>query len=168
MPQSIVRHEHVHLYASEPRSDAGRELSRAILELRHAEQVQADRSQRISGLGGIDLSALRYLVQAQRESREISPKDLIVMLGTSSATVTNVIERLVGKGYVLREQHPTDRRAHYLVPTEAAADLIDEVYGGHHGAVVSVIDSLDEDAVVTTTAVLRKVAETLNDLASRP
>lgn len=167
MPQSIVRHEHVHLYAAQPQTDAGRELSNAILELRHAEQVQADRSQRISGLGGIDLSALRYLVQAQREDREVSPKDLIVMLGTSSATVTNVIERLVGKGYVLRQQHPTDRRAHYLVPTDAATALVDEVYGGHHGAVVSVIDDLDEEAVITATAVIRRIAATLDDLAKQ-
>lgn len=167
MPQSIVRHEHVHLYAAQPRTEAGRDLSDAILQLRRAEQVQADRSQRISGLGGIDLSALRYLVQARRESREVSPKDLIVMLGTSSATVTNVIERLVGKGYVLREQHPTDRRAHFLVPTESATDLVDEVYGGHHGAVVSVIDDLDHDAVITATAVIRRIATTLDDLAKR-
>ncbi len=167
MPQSIVRHEHVHLYAAEPQTEAGRELSSAILELRHAEQIQADRSQRISGLGGIDLSALRYLVQAQREHREVSPKTLIVMLGTSSATVTNVIERLVGKGYVIREQHPTDRRAHYLVPTDAASQLVDEVYGGHHGAVVSVIDDLDEDQVVVATQVIRRIADALDDLAKR-
>jgi DNA-binding MarR family transcriptional regulator len=167
MPQSIVRHEHVHLYAAQPVTPAGRELSNAILELRHAEQIQADRSQRISGLGGIDLSALRYLVQAQRETREVSPKDLIVMLGTSSATVTNVIERLVGKGYVLREQHPTDRRAHYLVPTDEAIALVDEVYGGHHGAVVAVIDELDEEAVLTATDVIRRIAATLDELAKR-
>ncbi len=167
MPQSIVRHEHTHLYAAQPKTDAGRDLSSAILELRHAEQVQADRSQRISGLGGIDLSALRYLVQAQREDREISPKGLIVMLGTSSATVTNVIERLVSKGYVIREQHPTDRRAHYLVPTDAAVELVDEVYGAHHGAVVSVIDGLDEAQVIAATEVIRRIAGSLDDLARR-
>lgn len=167
MPQSIVRHEHIHLYAAEPQTEAGRELSKAILELRHAEQVQAERSQRISGLGGIDLSALRYLVQAKREDREVSPKDLIVMLGTSSATVTNVIERLVGKGYVIRQQHPTDRRAHFLLPTESAAALVDEVYGGHHGAVVSVIDDLNEDEVVIATQVIRRIAVALDELARR-
>lgn len=167
MPQSIVRHEHTHLYAAQPKTDAGRELSSAILELRHAEQVQADRSQRISGLGGIDLAALRYLVQARREEREVSPKDLIVMLGTSSATVTNVIERLVSKGYVIREQHPSDRRAHYLVPTKTAADLVDEVYGAHHGAVVSVIDNLDEQAATVTADTIRRIAAALDDLARR-
>lgn len=167
MPQSIVRHEHTHLYAAQPKTAAGRDLSSAILELRHAEQVQADRSQRISGLGGIDLSALRYLVQAQREDREVSPKDLIVMLGTSSATVTNVIERLVSKGYVIREQHPTDRRAHFLLPTESASALVDEVYGAHHGAVVSVIDNLDEKDAAVTASTIRRIAAALDDLARR-
>ncbi len=38
------------------------------------------------------------------------------MLDTSSATVTNVVERLVERSLLTRVQHPTDRRAHYLVP----------------------------------------------------
>ena len=168
MPQSIVRHEHAHLYAAEPRSEAGRELSGAILDLRRAEKVQAERSQRISGLAGVDLTALRYLVQAEREGRKVSPKDLIVMLQTSSATVTNVIERLVNRGHVVREQHPTDRRAQYVRPTEAARELVEQVYGVHHGAVVGVIDGLDEDEARITAAVLRRITEALDDLASRP
>lgn len=168
MPQSIVRHEHAHLYAAEPQTDAGRELSTAILDLRRAEKVQAERSQRISGLAGVDLTALRYLVQAEREGRKVSPKDIIVMLQTSSATVTNVIERLVNRGHVVREQHPTDRRAQYVRPTEQATKLVEQVYGVHHGTVVSVIHDLDEADARVAASVIRRITDALDDLASRP
>ena len=120
MPRTVVRHEEEHLYAELPGTPEGRRLSEAILRLRRAERVQDERAQRTSGLAHIDLLALRYLVQGYRDGRNLSPKDLIVMLDTSSATVTNVVERLVQRGYLTRVQHPTDRRAHYLVPTNDA------------------------------------------------
>ena len=142
MPKTVVRHEGEHLYAQQPRTDAGKGLSDAILAFRRAERLQAERAQRESGLPGIDLAALRYLVQGVRDGRDLSPKDLIVMLETSSATVTNVVERLVLGGYLTRVQHPTDRRAHYLVPTQEAITRVDQAFAAHHAAVVAVIDEL--------------------------
>ena len=67
------------------------------------------------------------------------------MLDTSSATVTNVVERLVERGYLTRVQHPTDRRAHYLVPTEEAVRRVDEAYQSHHSALVGVIETLSPE-----------------------
>ena len=131
MPQTVVRHEGEHLYAQQPLNQEGRQLSDAILSLRRAERVQAERAQRESGLSAIDLTALRYLVQGYREGRDLSPKDLIAMLDTSSATVTNVVERLVTRGYLTRVQHPTDRRAHFLVPTDDAMKAVTRFTASH-------------------------------------
>src|SRR6187549_547302 len=128
MPKTVVRHEGEHLYARPPRTPQGQGLVRAILHLRNAERVQADRAQHASGLSGMDLTALRYLVQGYRDGRDLSPKNLIVMLDTSSATVTNVVERLVERSLLTRVQHPTDRRAHFLVPTDDAIHLVDRSY----------------------------------------
>ena len=107
MPQNVVRHESEHLYAAQPYSAAGQRLSTAILRLHDAERRQSDRALRASGLSSLDLSALRYLVQGAREHRDLGPKDLIGMLDTSSATVTNVVERLAGD---LRLQRPAGDR----------------------------------------------------------
>ena len=63
MPKTVVCHEDEHLYAGQPRPEAGRRLSSAILHLRRAERAQAERAQRASGLSPTDLTALRYLVQ---------------------------------------------------------------------------------------------------------
>ena len=165
MPQNVVRHEGEHLYAAQPQSAAGRRLSAAILHLRRAEGRQNERALRASGLSRVDLTALRYVVQGMRDERDLGPKDLIVMLDTSSATVTNVIERLVTRGDVTRVQHPTDRRAHYLVPTAEAVRRVDEAFGAHHSAIVDVIDGLPDHEAECAADVLLKMAEALDDLS---
>ncbi|MFH8252738.1 MarR family winged helix-turn-helix transcriptional regulator [Microbacterium sp. B2969] len=165
MPQNVVRHEGEHLYATQPSTPEGRRLSEAILALRRAERVQAERALRASGLSNLDLTALRYLVQGYRDGRDLSPKDVIVMLDTSSATVTNVIERLVQRGFVTRVQHPTDRRAHYLVPTEAAIRRVDDSYAAHHSTVVTTIEGLSPEDAETAATVITRIAEALDRLA---
>lgn len=165
MPKTVVRHEAEHLYADQPATPAGRRLSDAILRFRTAERVQAERAVRASGLSTVDLTALRYLVQGDRDGRDLSPKDLIVMLDSSSATVTNVIERLVQRSYVVRVRHPTDRRAHYLKPTAQAIALVDGSFAAHHAAIVHVIDGLPAADQETAARVIRDIADALDALA---
>ncbi|KAA9089722.1 MarR family winged helix-turn-helix transcriptional regulator [Microbacterium radiodurans] len=167
MPQNVVRHEGLHLYADQPRDEVGQRLSDAILRLRRAEQVQAGLAVRASELSAIDLTALRYLVQGHRDGRDLGPKDLIIMLATSSATVTNVVERLATRGYIERVQHPSDRRAHYLVPTEEAIARVDDAFAQHHSAIVSVIDELDEERAVIAADVIARIADALDAVAAR-
>lgn len=167
MPQNVVRHEGLHLYADQPRDEVGRRLSDAVLQLRRAEQVQAGLAVRAAELSAIDLTALRYLVQGHRDGRDLGPKDLIVMLATSSATVTNVVERLASKGLVERVQHPSDRRAHYLVPTESAIERVDEAFAAHHRPIVSVIDQLDDERAAIAAEVIGMLAAALDDVAER-
>jgi DNA-binding MarR family transcriptional regulator len=164
MPKTVVRHEGEHLYAQQPRTAAGRRLSDAILRLRSAEHRQAEMAQRASGLSAVDLTALRYLVQGHRDGRDLSPKDVIVMLDSSSATVTNVIERLVARDLVVRVQHPTDRRAHYLVPTEEAIGRVDETLSAHHSAIVEAIDDVPDADAQTAADVISRVTEELERL----
>lgn len=162
MPQNVIRHESEHLYAEQPATAEGRLLSEAILRLRRVERTQAQRTLRSSGLSNVDLTALRYLVQGHRDGRDISPKDLIVMLETSSATVTNVVERLVAHDYVLRVSHPTDRRAHYIKPTEGAIHRVDDSYAAHHSAIVGVIDELPADQAQVAALVIGRIADALD------
>ncbi|MFD5601207.1 MarR family winged helix-turn-helix transcriptional regulator [Leucobacter sp. NPDC058333] len=162
--QNIILNESEHLYAAGPASDTGRALSAALLRLRRAEHQQEARSLGISGLSDLDLRALRYLVQASRDGRNIGPKDLIGMLGTSSANVTNVVERLVQRGLVTRDEHPTDRRAHYLRPTDLAVAEVDAIFLRHHEALVSEIDALDQTEAAVAARVLERLTNALNAL----
>ncbi len=165
MPKTVVRHEGQHLYAQQPRTQAGRRLSDSILRLLSAERRQAEQVQRASGLSAVDLTALRYLVQGYRDGRDLSPKDVIVMLDSSSATVTNVIERLVERNLVVRVQHPTDRRAHYLVPTQEAITRLDETLSAHHSVIVEAIDDVSDADAQTAADVIARVAGALEGIS---
>ncbi|GAA1964151.1 MarR family winged helix-turn-helix transcriptional regulator [Microbacterium deminutum] len=164
MPQTVMRHEGEHLYADQPATPEGRRLSDAILRWRRAERIQAERARHASGLSVLDLTALRYLVQGARDGRDLSPKDVIVMLDTSSANVTNIIERLVTHSYLTRDQHPTDRRAHFLRPTPEAIRLVDDSYAPHHSAIVAVINSLDIGDTEAATKVIQQLVDALDAL----
>ena len=86
------------------------------------------------------------------------------MLDSSSATVTNVIERLVARDLVVRVQHPTDRRAHYLVPTQEAITRVDETLSAHHSAIVEAIDEVPDADAQTAADVISRVTEELERL----
>lgn len=165
MPKTIIRHEEEHLYSAPPESEAGRALSAALLRLRRAQHVQEIRDLRASGLSNLDLRALRYLVQASRDARNLSPKDLIFMLGTSSANVTNIVDRLASKGYVERISHPTDRRAHHLRPTQEAVTHVDEALGDHHSTLVAQINEIPDADAAVAALVLVQIADALDALA---
>ena len=167
MPQTIIRHEQEHLYAEQAGTAAGRELTLALLRLRRAEHIQETRALSASGLSNLDLRALRYLVQAQRDGRDLGPKDLLTMLDTSSANITNVVDRLVQKGYLERVEHPTDRRARYLRATTAAVQHVDSAVGAHHAELVAAINQIDDEQAAVAASVIGRIVAALDQLSDR-
>ena len=144
MPLTVVRRESEHLYGRLPRSESGRRAVEALLAIQRAEAIELENARRRAKLSRSEFQALRYLLQAQRDQRLMGPKDLVVMLDLSPAGVTKVVDRLVDLGDLERIAHPRDRRAIYLVPTEAGEAKINAAYGHFHNALVDVVDSLDE------------------------
>lgn len=156
MPRTTVRREEEHLYAAQPATESGRALCEALLRLRRAEHQLDTRALRQSGMSNLDFRAIRFIVQASRDEKSLSPKVLATMLGTSSANVTNIVDRLESRNMVERRIDQHDRRAHLIVPTPYAIEQVDEVLGGHHSAMVTYINALDDDAAseMTTAIVL--------------
>ncbi|GGE92262.1 MarR family winged helix-turn-helix transcriptional regulator [Mycetocola zhadangensis] len=167
MPLNVVRHESEHLYAREPRRAFARGAIQAVLRLHRAEEVSIERVRQASGLGKNEFHAMRYLLQAQREQREMGPKDLIVMLGLSSASVTKIVDNLVELGHLSRSPHKTDRRAWILQPTEAGAENIERSYGNFHQSVVEVMEGLSPADAATVEKVLSDVIERLESADSK-
>jgi DNA-binding MarR family transcriptional regulator len=154
MPLNVVRHEAEHLYAREPRRASALGAIQSVLRLHRAEEVSIEKVRKASGLTKNEFHAMRYLLQAQREHREMGPKDLIVMLGLSSASVTKIVDRLVELGHLDRAPHKSDRRAWILRPTEAGARNIEESYGNFHQSVVEAMEALSpEDAAIVEKAI---------------
>lgn len=159
MPQNVVRREAQHLYANEPVSPAAKDAVRALLRVQNDEEKEIDRVRSSSGLSENEFRAIRYLLQAQREERDTGPKDLVVMLGISNASVTNIIDRLERLGDLERVPHPSDRRAQLLRPTVAAAEKIGHGYHAFHQLVVDVMSALPEHDAITVARVLNEVSE---------
>jgi len=160
MPQNVVRREARHLYSDAPESDAARDAVDALLRLHQVEENEIDRVRTLSGLSNNEFRAIRYLLQAQREERDTGPKDLVVMLSISNASVTNIIDRLEQSGDLERVPHPSDRRAQLLRPTAAAAKKIEDGYRALHETVVDVMAGLTPDDATT-------VARTLHEISDR-
>jgi DNA-binding MarR family transcriptional regulator len=161
MPLTVVRREHMHLYAREPRSRAAKNAVDALLRLQHAEEQQLETARTDSGLTKNEFLAVRYMLQAHRDGRPMGPKDLAVMLNVSNASVTKIVDGLVQKGDLVRVPHPTDRRAQVLEPTVQAASKIDESYARYHQVVVEVIDHLTREENEVLAASLDKIISAL-------
>ena len=163
--KNIVSSEEEHLYSADPISETARTLITAMQQLRGAQQRQEARALDHSGLHSQDLRALRYIVRADRNDQPISPKDLITMLKTSSANVTNVIDRLVKKSLVTRDPHPTDRRARYLKPTGVAIHEVDAAFEEHHAALIAAANNISAEDAAITSAVLAQLTAALDNVA---
>ena len=155
MPLTVVRREHVHLYAREPRSAAAKTAVDALLRLQHAEEQQIEHARIESGLTKNEFLAVRYMLQAHRDGRAMGPKDLAVMLAVSNASVTKIVDGLVEKGDCssARRTPPTAERRCSSRPTRPPTK-IDASYARFHEAVVEVLDHLPD----ADNAVLARVA----------
>ncbi|WP_439689689.1 MarR family winged helix-turn-helix transcriptional regulator [Curtobacterium sp. SP.BCp] len=161
MPLTVVRREHAHLYARQPRSAAAKTAVDALLRLQHAEEQQIEAARVETGLTKNESLALRYLLQAHRDDRPMRPKDLAVMLSVSNASVTKLVDGLVASGDLVRAAHPTDRRQQVLEPTDQAAAKIGVSYASFHEAVVGVLDGLSDDDNEVLTRTLSAIVDAL-------
>lgn len=164
MPQNVVRREASHLYARSPRSEAARAAVESLLTLQNAQEREIERVRKASGLSSNEFHALRYLLQAQREQRDTGPKDLVVMLGISNASVTNIVDHLEQLGDVKRLVHPHDRRAQLLHPTPDAARKIERAYRLFHETVVQQLDGVSDTDAEIVARTLDAITERLENL----
>lgn len=117
------------------------------------------------GMGETDLLALRYLLEAQKAGREVSPKELAARLGISSASTTTLIDRLARSGHVRRKPHPRDRRALVLEATAESDSEVRKTLGEMHNRMMDVAQSLSpEDAglVVEFLTRMREAVDTID------
>ena len=76
------------------------------------------------GLTGPQMIILKTITTSNTSN--INSKILAEKVSLSKATVTSIVDRLVDKGYVLREKSPTDRRQTYLVPTPKTKEIFNQ------------------------------------------
>lgn len=149
--ETVMTTQH-YWYADDDERTRSIEVLEAMRSYRAAEAAMEQRTQTSMKMGETDLSALRYLLRAQRDQRTVGPKELGGYLGISSASTTVLIDRLEKAGHLSRQPSPFDRRALILVPSASSDDEVREILGDMHERMVRIAQDLtpeEADVVVT-------------------
>lgn len=134
----------------------------ALRDYRASEAAMRRRTRAAMSMGETDLLALRYLLEAHSQGRELSPKDLAGKLGITSASMTTLVDRLVRSGHVSREPHPTDRRALLLRPTPGSDEEVRKTLGKMHERMIEVAAALSPEQAETVVDFLTCMAEAVD------
>jgi len=103
---------------------------------------------------------LLYLLGA---AGELHMSDLVARLGTSPATVSGLVDRLVDHGLAARRDDPTDRRQVLVELTPAGVDFLGRFRELNTRQLLELIEVLDDDGI----SLVRAALEALNVAAER-
>ncbi|PZU39460.1 MAG: hypothetical protein DI573_07015 [Microbacterium sp.] len=87
------------------------DLLRALGDNRDAGLESDRRAREKLGVGRNDFAVVRFLVEADRRGVSLTPGEIALALGVSTAATTALVDRLETVGLVRRERNPTDRRS---------------------------------------------------------
>jgi len=79
--------------------------------------------------------------------RKASPGEVAEAFGVPKANVTSVIDRLVVKGLVSRQENPDDRRSHILSLTDEGRKQVAEFQETKVALFRRILDRMDEEAL---------------------
>lgn len=85
----------------------------------------------------------------------------------TSGGITYLVDRLVEKGLVKREECPSDRRARYAVLTPAGDALIRRIFPDHASKIAQAVSGLSTTEQVAATKLLRKLGLAAADPANQ-
>ncbi len=95
-------------------------LMKSLSELREAEQLVSDASQRYMRLSTQDMRAIHYLIVAGNRGAVITPGMLTAHLGISAASTTKLLNRLERGGHITRQVPATETAAMQTVGRQQA------------------------------------------------
>ncbi|MDQ6752621.1 MAG: MarR family transcriptional regulator [Actinomycetota bacterium] len=105
------------------------ELMAALGRLRTAEQQLSDASLKYMKLNQSDMRALHYLIVAANTHEIATPGAIASHLRISTASTTKLLDRLENAGHIIRQPHPTDRRALAITITPKTRQAAMETVG---------------------------------------
>ena len=154
-------------YPSEDEVWGGVDVLNALRRYRAAEVAMRRRTRSSMGMGETDLAALRFLLEAQARDRSVSPKQLAVHLGISSASTTTLVDRLVRSGHVERTRHASDGRAIILKATETSDSEVRSTMGEMHKRMIEVTGDLPPADAAVISAFLERMTSAIDGDSKR-
>jgi len=121
-----------------------------------------------NAIGELDLSftQIKALCALESDSEERCVKDLAETLGVSLPTMSRAVDGLFERGFVEREEHPTDRRMKRVRPTEAGRRVPRALNEARLSALAEMMSSLGDEEAEALRHALSLIVEGHADIAS--
>jgi len=97
-----------------------------------------------AGITHSQLAVLRIL----KKNENVNIKDIAGMLEITSSAITQIVNELVKKGFILRKRNPEDRRTLNLVLSEKATIQIDSIKNKSFSELYSLFEVLSDDELL--------------------
>lgn len=112
-------------------------------------------NQQVADRLGVSATDMQVVGHIQREGGAMTPGRLAALTGLSTGTITGVIDRLEGAGYVRRERDPQDRRRVLLHVDDARLERdIAPLYAAQSAHLAEVADRFSPAEQATIAAFL--------------
>jgi DNA-binding MarR family transcriptional regulator len=89
-------------------------------------------------------------------------------MGVTSAAASQMIERLVQQGLIVRSEDPSDRRAKQIVLTDKGRQVLHDIVRARQGWLDALALTLTDSEKETVMSALRIVADKVNQLDLQP
>jgi DNA-binding MarR family transcriptional regulator len=112
-------------------------------------------------LAPFDLTAQQAALLMYATREEVSPSQVKDRLGTDTAGMTRLLDRLEAKGLLTRRRRPEDRRAIVIEPTPAGRALVPRLGPIFRRVNGQLLAGLDEAEVGQLTSTLQRMLDNL-------
>lgn len=100
--------------------------SETLIALRRVVHVLEGNARSMARVSNLTQAQLLVLLEIARHGHEM-PRDIARALGVGQATISIQIDKLEARGLVRRERRQADRRAIWVILTEAGRNLLDQI-----------------------------------------
>ncbi|WP_432838673.1 MarR family winged helix-turn-helix transcriptional regulator [Dactylosporangium sp. CA-092794] len=147
----------------------GGKLARALDAARLLSQIGRDHStvldRRFAGFG---LTTQQAALLIHASDQPVSPSHLTKVLGTDTAGMTRLVDRLEAKGLLYRRPHAEDRRAILIEITEAGRELVPALPPVFGQATGQLFAGFTSDEIIALDAMFLRMRANLAAAAEQP
>ncbi|SMY13042.1 MarR family winged helix-turn-helix transcriptional regulator [Brevibacterium jeotgali] len=133
------------------------EVLNLLRRYREAETAMRARVREDMGMGERDILALRFLLEARATGTVLRQKDIADKLDITTASASNLIDRLVRDGYAQRTPHPADRRSVAVEATDDGDREVRETLRRMHDRMYAATTAMDAQERAVVAVFLRRM-----------
>ncbi|WP_054492416.1 MarR family winged helix-turn-helix transcriptional regulator [Ardenticatena maritima] len=140
------------------RKRAVEQASRLLMHLSWLAQKRFNQHISRYGITLPQFLALAYMIK----ERQCAMNQLAEATQQDAATMTGVVDRLERLNLVERRRNPLDRRVVFVIPTERALELVQEVYAAHNVLIAKLFESFEDDELQTLVSLLSRLLDSMH------